>query len=91
MRSMAPKNPKRRPNICIHEGILFSAMAEKMTTRMVCVLTRAEAGPMGAPVVKQLMTNMHPIKLKKEARNPLIHLCMSKEPSSLRNATSPMI
>ncbi len=66
-------------------------MAEKTTTKIVCVLTRAEIGPIGAPVEKALITKMQPITLKKEARNPLIHFVKSKEPSSLTNAMIPMI
>ena len=88
---MAPKIPNKRPMIYMTEGIYCVTMAEKTTTRIVCVLTKAEIGPIGAPVEKALITKIQPITLKKEARNPLIHFVKSKEPSLLVNAMIPMI
>ncbi len=77
--------------IYMMEGIYWVTMAEKTTTKIVCVLTRAEIGPIGAPVEKALITKIQPMMLKKEARKPFIHFVKSNEPSLLVKAMIPMI
>ena len=46
----APKRPRTKPTICMGKGTFVSMILVTITTTMTCVESRAEVGPIGAPV-----------------------------------------
>ena len=55
------------------------------------MLITAEAGPIGAPVEKQAMANMQPIRLKKLAKKPSTKRLNWKDPSFCAKLIAPKI
>lgn len=88
--SIAPNIPNKSPTISIHEGMTPDAMAAIITTKTVCMLVRADAGPAGAPVEKHVIIKRHPARFKALAIEPLINLDHSKG-KSCEKATIPLI
>jgi len=65
-------------------------MADKTTMMIVWKFMKAEHGPIGA-IAKAEMANKQPVRLKREAKNPPVHLLHSKVKSSSAKATNPLI
>ena len=52
---------------------------------------RAEAGPIGAPVAKQLIAKTHPPRFKRLAKKPFIQSPQSKKSSCVMKYMTPRI
>ena len=59
----APVIPRTSPMIYIHDGASLATIAVTTVTIIVCVLTSAELGPIGAPVEKHAIMKTQPNKL----------------------------
>ena len=65
------------------DGTVRVRIAPAITMMIVLVFIRADAGPIGAPVMKQLIAKTQPTKLSSDAKNPLIQVLHWKKPSTL--------